>query len=109
VSAAGDEVRYQGANQVRGLAFAAEDVLWAATTGGAVRWDLAANYVSDVALGPDGSLWFATLGGVSHLAVEGWRVREKSWEADVYEVATAPDHALWLATSQGAVQLVPFP
>lgn len=66
-------------------------------------------HVFDVAVSAGGEVWVVTAGGIGYPGAEGWRVREKSWEADVYEVATAPDHALWLATSQGAVQLVPFP
>jgi ligand-binding sensor domain-containing protein len=77
---------YTSLNNVGGVVFASKDELWAATTGGAVRWDLttdtythftaadglASTYATDVALAPDGSLWFATIGGLSRFNGVVW-------------------------------------
>ncbi|MFN2225286.1 MAG: hypothetical protein ACK2UY_03250 [Anaerolineae bacterium] len=90
-SAAGTLTPYLGVNQVLDLAFDPETgALWAATTGGAARWDLAAgtyvqytagdgpasNYVTGVAVapaaGPAAGVWFATGAGVSHFDGATW-------------------------------------
>jgi len=114
----GGETLSLGLNQVEGVTFSGADVLWAATMGGAVRWDLAAgahvqytaadglasSRVTDVAEAPDGSLWFATLGGVS-------RFHEGAWtsytEADglvddgVQSIAVTDEGIVWAGTTEG--------
>jgi ligand-binding sensor domain-containing protein len=114
----GEVTLYLGVNQVQGVVFTGADVLWAATTGGAVRWDLAmgshvqytaadglaSSYLTDVAQAPDGSLWFASLGGVS-------RVRDGAWisctEADglvddaVQAIAVTGEGIVWAGTTEG--------
>ncbi|MFW6115942.1 MAG: hypothetical protein ACOC7Y_02650 [Chloroflexota bacterium] len=112
------ETLYLGVNQVQGVIFTGADVVWAATTGGAVRWDLAAgshvqyttadrlpsNHVTDVAQAPGGSLWFATLGGVSRLADGGWTSYA---EADglvddaVQAILVTGEGVVWAGTTEG--------
>jgi ligand-binding sensor domain-containing protein len=115
---AGGATRYLGVNQVQALLFTADDTLWAATDGGAVRWDLAtgshkqyttadglaSDYVTDVAQALDGSLWFATLGGVTHFGQGAWTSYS---EADglvdhaVQAIAVDRDGTLWAGTTEG--------
>lgn len=95
-----------------------EDTLWAATTGGAVRWNLAtgshvqmtaadglaANWVNDVAWTPDGSLWFATLGGVSCLSGDGWTTYTAAdglVDDAVQAIAVSEDGTIWAGTMEG--------
>jgi ligand-binding sensor domain-containing protein len=101
-------------NDVRQVAFDEHGALWAATSGGVVRWNLADgtytkyttadglvdNEVNGVAVAPDGALWFATDGGVSRLKGQRW---QSYTEADglnsdwVNDVAVGPDGTLWSA------------
>ena len=123
-------VHYPSLNDVRGLAFAPDGALWAATGGGVVRWDLAADTcvrygtadglasedITDLALAPDsstlrkgkrsGALWVATRGGgVSRFDGEDWLTYTEAHglvDNIVYGIATAPDGSVWVGTQGGA-------
>jgi ligand-binding sensor domain-containing protein len=118
---------YLGVNDVQGLAFAPDGALWAATSGGAVRWDLAAGsytqytvadglasdtgqglaatYATGVALAPDGSIWFATLGGVSHRLGTTWTSYTTAnglVSNAVQSIAVTAEGQVWVGTIDGA-------
>lgn len=109
---------YTSANNVWGLVFMPDATLWAATVGGAVRWDLttdtytlytaadglATTRATDVALASDGALWFATGGGLSRFDGTTWTTYT---EADglssnvVNTVDVTGDGIIWAAISGG--------
>ncbi|MBN2394010.1 MAG: hypothetical protein JXR84_24970, partial [Anaerolineae bacterium] len=103
---------------MRGLAFAPDGALWAATTSGVVRWDLATNkptryglasglpseYVSRVVVTDNGEVWAASAGGVSYFDGTAWATytRADGLPADmVYALAVAPDRTIWAGTEGG--------
>jgi len=110
---------YPGVNDVQAAVFAPDGALWAATTAGVVRWNLAdgtyslytgaeglaSNLATDVAIAPDGSIWAATLGGVSHL--EGGRWISHT-QADglvsnaIQAIAVTSGGQVWAGTTEGA-------
>ncbi|MCC7354301.1 MAG: hypothetical protein IT330_11140 [Anaerolineae bacterium] len=109
---------YLGVNEVRGVAFASDSIIWAATTGGAVRWDLtndshtvfiktdglASNLTHDVAVAPDGTVWFATSGGVSSYNGSDWKtytMADRLPSNAVYALDVATDGAVWAGTDKG--------
>lgn len=110
--------QFLGVNEVNGLAFASSDTLWAATGGGAVRWNLPtgtytrygmadglpADYASSVALAPDGSLWLTTPRGVSHYDGSVWTTyTQQDGLADGTAVAAmvTPEGVVWVGTTNG--------
>jgi ligand-binding sensor domain-containing protein len=109
---------YLGINDVQGVAFAPDGALWAATTGGTVRWDLASesyiqytqadgltsNYVTDVAVAPDGTLWVSALGGVNHLTSEGWTGYTEAdglISDEAQAIAVTSEGTVWVGTTKG--------
>ena len=116
--------RYLGVNEVLDLAFAPAPQggtggsLWAATTGGAARWNLAddsyvqytaadglaSNYVTGVAVAPDGSLWFSTGSGVSRFDGANWRTYTSAdglVAGTPMAVAVTPTGEVWVGTTEG--------
>jgi streptogramin lyase len=123
--AAGQAI-HLGVNQVQDLAFATvpEDILWAATTGGAARWDLdtetyiqytaadglASNYVTGVAVAPDGSVWFSTGSGISHFDGSTWTtytVEDGLAAGTPQSIALAPGGEVWVGTTDGVSRYQP--
>jgi len=109
---------YPSLNDVRGLAFAPDGALWAAITGGVVRWNLTTDTfthygVADglpseitqrVVVANNGEVWVATSGGVSRFDGATWTTftRADGLPADViYALAPAPDGAIWTGTEGG--------
>jgi ligand-binding sensor domain-containing protein len=113
---------YTNANFVNTVAFDHDGSLWAATSGGVVRWDLddgaytkyttaaglVDNQVEAVTVAPDGIVWFGTRGGVSRFDPTAGSTTEHTNEAwtsyttedglldnNVLSVAVAPDGAIW--------------
>jgi len=116
--------RYLGVNEVHGVAWAQDGALWAATSGGVARWNLAAGtfvqYTTDdglpsdsaydIAVAPDGSVWVATLAGVSHRADGAWASYTPAdglSDASVQSIAVASGGDVWLGTSSGVVHWDP--
>jgi ligand-binding sensor domain-containing protein len=132
-----DEWSYYRTAQVLAVALdESNDVVWAGTDAGAVRWDrrtgtretfttrdgLASDIVSDVALAADGGVWLAhgrpgdpvevTAGaGVSHRTPDGrWTaltIADGLSSNTVYAVERAPDGSIWFGTSSAASRLSP--
>jgi ligand-binding sensor domain-containing protein len=109
---------YTNANDVYDMTFDHEGYLWAATSGGEIRWNLADstytkytidnglgnNIVQAVAVSPDGTLWFGTQGGVSSFDGQSWTTyTEADGLADnwVNAIAVASDGTLWFGTQGG--------
>ena len=115
---------YPGVNDVQAAAFAPDGALWAATSAGVVRWDLAdgthrlytiadglaSDLATDVAIAPDGSVWAATLGGVSHLEGERWISYSQAdglAESAIQAIAATPQGQVWAGTTDGASRFDP--
>jgi len=99
------------------------DIVWAATDGGVVRWNiadgsytkltteygLADNHVTSIIQSIDGTLWFGTLGGVSHLDKEGYwtTLTEDQGLNDNFVLAIfqSNDNVIWFGTSNGISRL----
>jgi ligand-binding sensor domain-containing protein len=111
-------ITYLGINDVHGLAFDADGALWAATTGGVARWDLATdaytqftaadgladNRAIDLAFAPDGVLWIATLGGLSRFDGQNWTSYSASdglVSDTVRAIAVTPTGDVWVGTTEG--------
>ena len=115
-------VNYTDTNKVLDLVFDANGYLWAATTGGVVRWDvargtyrryttadgLADHFVASVAVAPNGALWFGTVDSLSRYADrdgsgEGeWTTYRAVGGVDCTcgaALAFSPDGVLWIATA----------
>ncbi len=105
-------------NDVQALAFAPDGALWAAITGGVVRWDLATDsptfyaiegapytdVVHDIAVAPDGAIWAATSGGVARFDGATWQLytRAAGLPFDMARtLAFAPDGVLWAGGDGG--------
>jgi ligand-binding sensor domain-containing protein len=130
------QITHLGVNRVLDLAFGAPQestrsgqsqagvTLWAATTGGAARWNLdtdtfiqytaadglASNYVTGVAVAPDGSLWFSTGGGVSHLDGSNWTtytVEDGLAAGTPQSIAVAPGGEVWVGSTDGVSRYLP--
>ena len=104
-------------NDVRDLAFDADDVLWGVGSGGVGRWDIARgtsakhtidhdmafNDVSAVVAAPDGPLWFGTKGrGLSRFDGQAWTTYKADDRNADGPIAIAPDGAVWFGTAGGA-------
>ncbi len=123
-------IRYLGVNDVLDLAFAPAPQggtggsLWAATTGGAARWDLAtdtyvqytaadglaSNYVTGVAVAPGGSLWFSTGSGVNHFDGSTWMTYTAAdglAAGTPQAVAVTPQGVVWVGTTDGVSRYTP--
>jgi|GEM_PF-1076616 len=115
---------YPGVNDVQAAAFAPDGALWAATSAGVVRWNLAdgthrlytiadglaSDLATDVAIAPDGSVWAATLGGVSHLEGERWISYSQAdglAKSAIQAIAVAPRGQVWAGTTDGASRFDP--
>ncbi len=115
---------FASGDEVRALASDGRYV-WAATTGGIVRWSadggafqqflapqdgLRGNQVYDLALAANGDVWAATAGGVSRYAAPNWitlRIGEPDVpQGDFRAVAVGPDGAVWAGTGDGVVYAV---
>jgi len=114
-----DWIRYPSLNNIRSLAFAPDESLWAGTGSGVVRWDLttdtylhysvadglASDDVTDLAFASDGTLWIAARGGVTRFDGTDWT---SYTEADglpsdlIYSLATGPAGSVWVGTQSGA-------
>jgi sugar lactone lactonase YvrE len=110
---------YTNANYVNDIAFDRDGNLWAAGSGGVVRWDLTdgtytkytvheglpGNDVRSIALAPDGTLWIGVFhGGVSRFDGQTWTTygEDEGPPLDnVLSIAMTPDGALWVGTSGG--------
>lgn len=118
--------QYPSYNDVRGLAFAPDGSLWAATIGGVVHWDLDTDtptrYVipggplshipHQIMVTDDGSVWIATSSGLARFAPgqdvsNAWRVYTVAdgLPSDVvYSIALTPG-AIWAGTETGLARL----
>ncbi|MGC9396612.1 MAG: hypothetical protein ACP5J4_17345 [Anaerolineae bacterium] len=65
------------------------------------------NDVQGLAFAPDGVLWAATSQGLAHFDGEAWRLDAASGGATIHAFSFAPDASLWLGTSKGAVHFRP--
>ena len=86
LNAASAFINYTNGNQINELLLEGNFVLWAASGGGGVRWDLADgsykkytkqdgladNYVYAIAIDATGNKWFGTSGGVSKFDGTSW-------------------------------------
>jgi ligand-binding sensor domain-containing protein/CBS domain-containing protein len=115
---------YTNGNDVRDL-LVQGDFVWAATSGGVVRWDvraeryvkftaehgLAGNFVHAIAAGPNGEMWFGTDGGVSRLTPDGrWHTfttQDGLAGNSVRAIAAGPNGEMWFGTDGGVSHLMP--
>ncbi len=105
-------------NDVQALAFAPDGALWAAITGGVVRWDSTTDsptfyaiegepytdVVHDIAVAPNGAVWAATNGGVAHFDGAAWRLYTRADGLPFDMAATlafAPDGVAWAGGDGG--------
>ena len=107
---------YTNGNWINDLAFDSEGYLWAATSGGAVRWDvdnaaytkytsehgLCSNQLSALAVAPDGAIWFASKdNGISCLkdgAFTNYTVSSGLPSNVINDITVTPDGIVWVAT-----------
>lgn len=97
-----------------------DGLLWAATDGGLVVWDLsrpdvpparftiehglAANRVTSLGVGPDGALWAGTVGGLGRYDGRDWQLFRSADglpSDEVRDIAVDRTGYLWVATSAG--------
>lgn len=105
------------ANQVNDVAVR-DNLLWAATDGGIVAWELqgeqvvkyttehglAANRVRSLAFGNDGVLWVATANGIGRFDGQQWqayREAEGLVDNDVRDIAVSREGNVWAGTANG--------
>ena len=104
------------ANWINDLAFDSDGYLWAATSGGLVRWDtdagtytkytsehrLCSNQLSAVEVAPDGTIWLASKdNGISSLkdgVFRSYTVADGLPSNVINDIAVTPDGILWAAT-----------
>jgi ligand-binding sensor domain-containing protein len=116
---------YTNGNDVNDLAFDKAGNLWAATSGGLVKWMMGGTYIKyttldglpdndiqDVATAPDGTVWLGSLdGGLIHFDGEGWRTYTAADglpDSRVWDVAVASDGTVWISTyDSGVTHLTP--
>jgi hypothetical protein len=107
---------YTNANYVNGLAFDG-DAVWAATSGGVVRWNradgtyvkyttldgLSGNQVSSLAIDAAGHKWFGTDGGVSQFDGQRWTTYTTNGVANncVFAIPIDQEGHKWFGTSAG--------
>ena len=108
---------FTNANQVNDVAVR-DNVLFAATDGGLVAWELgggevvkyltehglAANRVRALAVAPDGVLWLATANGLSRFDGASWqsfRTEDGLADNDVLDVAVSQEGNVWAGTANG--------
>jgi ligand-binding sensor domain-containing protein len=108
---------FTNADSIRGTA-AVGPLLWAATDGGAVVWDmtrntsvkfaaehgLTSNRLTGVAAAPDGSLWFSAHTGLSRYDGADWTTftTQNGLASDnVRDLVIRLDGAVWVATAGG--------
>jgi hypothetical protein len=65
------------------------------------------NDVRGLAFAPDGALWAATSHGLAHFDGEAWHLDAASGGATINAFSFVPDGSLWLGTSKGAVRFYP--
>ncbi|MBN1777003.1 MAG: hypothetical protein JW811_02670 [Clostridiales bacterium] len=112
-------ISYTNGNWINGVAVDSGGSIWAASSGGAVRWDAAAqtyekftsehglcsNQLSAAAAAPDGAVWLASLdNGISCYrdgAFATYTVRDGLPSNVVQDIAAAPDGSVWAATYLG--------
>lgn len=111
---------YTNGNDVNDLAFDKAGNLWAATSGGLVKWmadgahtkyttldGLPDNDIQDIATAPDGTVWLGSFdGGLTHFDGEGWRTYTAADglpDSRVWDVAVAPDGTVWVSTYDSGV------
>ncbi len=113
-SPAGAVERYPNVNDVWGLSLAPDGPLWAATTAGVVRWDLATetlthdtsadglpgDLVHEVLAAPSGEVWAATSGGVARFDGAAWKTLRSCEDlpvtGNVHTIAFAPGGGAWI-------------
>jgi ligand-binding sensor domain-containing protein len=97
-----------------------DGLLWAATDGGVVVWDVAgepgravkftvdhglgANRLTSIAVGRDGSIWAGGVAGLSHYDGREWRIFRAAdgLSSDmVHDLAVDRDGNVWVATDNG--------
>ena len=105
-------VHYEGINEVLDLAFAPDGGLWAATTGGLVRWDLDTGTYTRYSLlayqvvpAPDGTLWLNTEYGPCHF--DGTACKQPpdmpgTVGGQIYALEVTPDGDVWVGGDLGA-------
>lgn len=108
---------FTNANQVNDVAVR-DNVLFAATDGGLVAWDLgdgsavkytaehglAANRVRAIAIAPDGVVWLATANGLSRFDGASWqnfRADDGLADNDALDVVVSQQGNVWVATANG--------
>ena len=107
---------YTNGNWINDLTFDTDGYLWAATSGGAVRWDvdnrvytkftsehgLCSNQLSALALAPDGSLWFASMdNGISSLqdgVFQNYTISDGLPSNVINDITVDSSGTLWIAT-----------
>ena len=111
VNQAGRWQVFTSANQVNDLAVQG-GILWAATEGGLVRWDiekctyakyttldgLPRNSVNAVEVGSDGALWLGTSDGLIRWDGRQWSSFQEQVPGDVHDIAVGQDGTLWIAS-----------
>ncbi len=93
-------------------------LLWAATDGGVVVWDLDSgestlftvehglpgNRINAITAAPNGNIWVAAAGGIARHDGSGWQTFEAEggpFSAEVHDVLALPDGTIWAATDEG--------
>jgi ligand-binding sensor domain-containing protein len=111
VNQAGRWQVFTSANQVNDLAVQG-GILWAATEGGLVRWDiekrtyakyttlngLPSTSVNTVDVGSDGALWLGTSDGLIRWDGSQWTSFQEQVRGNVNDIAVGRDGALWVAS-----------
>ncbi len=107
-------------NGITDMAVDKEGYLWATSSGGVARWNLADHTCTryavepglrdhrfnSVAAAPDGTLWFGTADGVAHFDGTGWTTYgyedglPSEWFRSIF---VAPDGAVWAGTLREGV------
>ncbi len=113
---------FTSANRINDVLVDGETV-WAATSGGLVRWDantaevlklttddgLPGNTVTALAVDAEGALWLGTDRGAAQVRLDGslrrFTVADGLADAFVYAVLGASDGAVWFGTPRGATRL----
>jgi ligand-binding sensor domain-containing protein len=109
---------YTNGNYVKDLVFDRDGMLWVASAGGVVRWDLeshesvqyhaedglASNRVFSAARDADGKLWFGTDAGVSRFDGANWTTFSSSnglIDNEVDAIEADKDGSIWFGTPLG--------
>ncbi len=112
---------YRNGNDINQLLFDRQGNLWAATTGGVVRWDLKNSQytrytkdhglpdhnATDIISALDGTIWIRTSHGISHFKDESWQSypleNYKNWNR-FYSISRGTGKELWVSSMKGLWQ-----